>query len=174
MGVNTPTRTHQGKRISRRTFVGGAAAATAFTIIPRHVLGDAGFTSPNEKLNIAGIGVGGRGRSVLRDCCKENIVALCDVDDNYAARTFKEYPNARRYKDFRVMLEKQKDIDAVMIATPDHTHAVISMAAIKMGKHVYCEKPLTHTIHESRTGSFVRGHPADQRMGSGRRYRSGA
>lgn len=150
MSVNTPARTYQGKRISRRTFVGSAAAAAAFTIVPRHVLGGAGFTSPNEKLNIAGIGVGGRGRSVLRDCRKENIVALCDVDDNYAARTFKEYPNATKYKDFRVMLEKQKNIDAVMIATPDHTHAVISMTAIKMGKHVYCEKPLTHTVYESR------------------------
>jgi predicted dehydrogenase len=113
-------------------------------------LGGAGFTAANEKLSIAGIGVGGRGRSVLRDCRKENIVALCDVDEDYAARAFKAFPNAKRYTDYRVMLEKQKDIDAVMIATPDHTHAIISMAALKMGKHVYCEKPLTHTIYESR------------------------
>jgi len=119
-------------------------------IVPRHVLGGASYTAPSDKLNIAGIGVGGRGREVVRQCKSENIVALCDVDEKYAAKTFREFPNAKRYKDFRVMLEKQKDIDAVIVATPDHTHAVISMTAIKMGKHVYCEKPLTHTIYEAR------------------------
>jgi len=119
-------------------------------IVPRHVLGGAGYTAPSEKLNIAGIGVGGQGRGVVRHCKSENIVALCDVDEKYAAKAFREFPDAKRYKDFRVMLEKQKDIDAVIVATPDHMHAVISMTAIKMGKHVYCEKPLTHTIYEAR------------------------
>ena len=107
-------------------------------------------SSPNDKLNIAGIGIGGRGRSNLGDLDGENIVALCDVDEQYAAKTFAMYPKAKRYKDYRVMLEKQNDIDAVMVATPDHTHAIISMAAIKSGRHVYCEKPLTRTLFEAR------------------------
>ena len=107
-------------------------------VVPRRVLGGPGYTSPNEKLNIAGIGVGGRGREVVRQCKSENIVALCDVDEEYAAKAFREFPDAKRHKDFRVMLEKQKEIDAVIVATPDHTHAVISMTAMKMGKHVYC------------------------------------
>jgi predicted dehydrogenase len=80
----------------------------------------------------------------------QNIVALCDVDDTQAARTYEQYPNAKKYRDYRVMLDKKKDIDAVVVSTPDHMHAPISMAAIKLGKHVYCEKPLTHTIYEAR------------------------
>ncbi|MCX5771628.1 MAG: Gfo/Idh/MocA family oxidoreductase [Candidatus Hydrogenedentes bacterium] len=107
-------------------------------------------SSANDKLNIAGIGIGGRGKSNLEELDGENIVALCDVDEQYAAKVFAKYPKATRYKDYRVMLEKQKDIDAVMVATPDHTHAIISMAAIKAGKHVYCEKPLTRTLFEAR------------------------
>ena len=101
-------------------------------------------------MNIAGVGVGGMGAGNLKALESENIVALCDVDHAYAAGTFKRYPNAKTYTDYREMLDKQKDIEAVMIATPDHTHAVISMAAIKAGKHVYCQKPLTHDVHESR------------------------
>ncbi|MHC4068966.1 MAG: Gfo/Idh/MocA family protein [Planctomycetota bacterium] len=139
------------RRISRREFVGGAAAAAmAFTIVPRHVLGGAGNTPPSEKLNIAGVGVGGQGAVDLSQMESENIVALCDVDDNYAAETFNKYPNAKKYRDFRRMLEKQKDIDAVVVATPDHTHALVAMAAIESGKHVYVEKPLTYSIYESR------------------------
>ena len=126
------------------------ATAGLFSIVPRHVLGGPGHTPPSEKLNIAGIGIGGMGASNLRHCAGENIVALCDVDHTYAAKTFAAYPDAKRYEDYRHMLEKQKDIDAVVIATPDHTHAVISMAAMQLGKHVYCQKPLTHDIHESR------------------------
>lgn len=106
--------------------------------------------SPNEKLNIAAIGVGGKGASDVDSVATESIVALCDVDDAVAAGTFKKYPNARRYKDFRKMLETEKSIDAVMVATPDHTHAVASVMAMKMGKHVYCQKPLTHTVSEAR------------------------
>src|SRR5208283_2267420 len=109
-----------------------------------------GAKPPSEKLNIAGIGIGGRGADDLRELSGENIVALCDVDWGYAANTFKKYPQAKLYKDYRKMLEEQKDIDAVVVATPDHQHAIVSMAAIKMGKHVYCEKPLTHTVWESR------------------------
>jgi predicted dehydrogenase len=139
-------------KMTRRQFVRtvGAGAATAFMIVPGYVVGARGQTPPSEKLNIAGIGVGGMGGGNLRACSGENIVALCDVDERYAAGTFNAFPNAPRYTDYRVMLEKQKDIDAVVIATPDHTHAVITMAAIRAGKHVYCQKPLTHTIYEAR------------------------
>ncbi|KPK78143.1 MAG: hypothetical protein AMJ79_00750 [Phycisphaerae bacterium SM23_30] len=119
-------------------------------MVPRHVLGGPGHTPPSEKLNIAGIGVGGQGKSDLENLRSENIVALCDVDQEYAAKTFKAFPQAKVYNDFRIMLEEQKDIDAVVVATPDHTHAVIAMAAMKMGKHVYCQKPLTHKISEAR------------------------
>lgn len=137
---------------SRRQFMGGALAAAApFMIVPRHVLGGAGHTPPSEKLNIAGIGVGGQGAGDLNEVRTENIVALCDVDDERAAETFARFPNAKRYRDFREMLDKEeKNIDAVVVATPDHNHAVASMAAIKRGKHVYCEKPLTRTVFEAR------------------------
>ena len=145
------TTKQQDRNISRRDFVGGAVAAAApFTIVPRHVLGGAGQTAPNDKLNIAGIGVGGMGGRDIDCVSSENIVALCDVDEKHAANTFGRYPNAKKYRDFRKMLEEQKDIDAVVVATPDHLHAVVSMAAIKMGKHVYCEKPLTHSVYEAR------------------------
>lgn len=136
--------------ISRRTMLGTGLAAAAFTIVPRHVLGGAGNTPPSEKLNIAGVGIGGQGGSDLNDVAGENIVALCDVDWDYAAHTFQKYPKAKQYKDFRVMLEKEKGIDAVVVGTPDHIHAVVSMMAIKLGKHVYCEKPLTRTVFEAR------------------------
>ncbi|HUU16623.1 MAG TPA: Gfo/Idh/MocA family oxidoreductase [Sedimentisphaerales bacterium] len=136
--------------IDRRRFLAATATAAAVTIVPRQVLGGPGHTPPSEKLNIAGIGVGGMGNSNLRQLESENIVALCDVDHEYAAKTFKRYPKAKIYTDFRKMLDKQKDIDAVVIATPDHTHGVISMEAMRRGKHVYCQKPLTHDIYESR------------------------
>lgn len=139
------------RKISRRDFVGAAAVAAAFTIVPRHVLGGAGNTAPSDKLNIAGIGVGGRGAGDIGEVSSENIVALCDVDWRNAAGTFKKYPKAKQYRDFRKMLDKEnKNIDAVVVATPDHTHAVATMMAIKMGKHVYCEKPLAHDIFEVR------------------------
>lgn len=141
----------QKKSINRRQFLGSVAAgAAAFTIVPRHVLGGSGYTPPSEKLNIAGIGVGGRGRKDIEGISSENIVALCDVDEERAAETFKKYPQAKRYRDFRRMLEKEKNIDAVMVATPDHVHAAASMMAIKMGKGVYCEKPLTYSVYEAR------------------------
>jgi predicted dehydrogenase len=138
------------QHISRRGFLTATATTAAVTIVPSHVLGGPRNKPPSEKLNIAGIGVGGMGKSNLRQLESENIVALCDVDHNYAAGTFKRYPKAKVYTDYRKMLDKQKDIDAVVIATPDHTHAVISMEAIRRGKHVYCQKPLTHDVYESR------------------------
>ncbi|HPC18119.1 MAG TPA: Gfo/Idh/MocA family oxidoreductase [Candidatus Hydrogenedentes bacterium] len=131
-----------GATMAAGSFAAGSAAAT-----PRRKRRK---VSPNEKLNIAGIGIGGMGGVDLDNLKSENIVALCDVDDAYAAKVYERYPNAKRYRDFRVMLEKQKDIDAVTIATPDHLHAVISMAAIQLGKHVYCQKPLTHSVYEAR------------------------
>jgi predicted dehydrogenase len=137
--------------LSRRKFLKNsttaATAAFAFHIVPSRVLG---VDAPSNKLNIAGIGVGGMGGGNLRGCKDENIVALCDVDSEYAAHTFKRYPNAKVYEDYRVMFDKEKDIDAVIIATPDHTHAVITMEAMRRGKHVYCQKPLTHTVYEAR------------------------
>jgi predicted dehydrogenase len=114
------------------------------------VLGGPRHVAPSEKLNIAAIAAGGQGARDIDNLATENIVAICDVDLKMAAQTFKKYPKARKYADFRVMLEKQEDIDAVTIATPDHTHAVAAMMALKMGKHVYLQKPLTHSIHESR------------------------
>ncbi|MHC4228388.1 MAG: Gfo/Idh/MocA family protein, partial [Planctomycetota bacterium] len=136
--------------ISRRALISGSAVAAAFTIVPRYVLGGPGNTPPSEKLNIAGIGVGGQGSWDLDNVGSENIVALCDVDWARAADTFKRYPKAKRYRDFRVMLEKERQVDAVVVATPDHVHAVATMTAIKMGKHAYCEKPLTRTVYEAR------------------------
>jgi predicted dehydrogenase len=101
-------------------------------------------------MNIAGIGIGGMGAGNLAALGAENIVALCDVDPNYAAHTVKKYPDAKFYIDYREMLDKQKNIDGVVVATPDHTHAVISAAAMRAGKHVYCQKPLTHDVYEAR------------------------
>ncbi len=137
-------------KVSRRDFMGAAATAAALTIVPRHVLGGARRIPPSEKLNIAGVGIGGRGAGDLDECGSENIVALCDVDEAYAGRVLKKHPNATKWTDFRKMLDEQKDIDAVVIAVPDHLHAVIAMTAIKHGKHVYCEKPLAHCIWECR------------------------
>jgi predicted dehydrogenase len=187
---------HQnGSNITRRNFlsVTGAAAA-AFTIVPRKVLGGPGFTPPSDMVNVAGIGIGSRGGSDIQSICDPdvpierrrrsgsstrrrpsnqtgqqppqqqrrpeppereprkhaNIYALCDVDTDYAGRIFKGYPKAKVYQDFRKMLDNEKEIDAVVIGSPDHTHAVMATWAMKMGKHVYCEKPLCKTIYEAR------------------------
>ncbi|HOK27000.1 MAG TPA: Gfo/Idh/MocA family oxidoreductase [Bacteroidales bacterium] len=195
--------------LTRRTFLGrSAAAAAAFTIVPRHVLGGKGYTAPSDMVNVAGIGVGSQGGADIQQICtpdvpivrpqrnangtpltKEqiaerearmaqmkaqqgqrpqadspvqmgeagrreirlaNIYALCDVDSEYAAHVFKGYPKAKIYNDWRVMLEKEKSIDAVVIGTPDHNHAPIAAAFMKEKKHVYCEKPLAKTIYECR------------------------
>ena len=119
-------------------------------ILPRHVLGGKKYVAPSDKLNVAGIGVGGQGGGDISQMKEENIVGLCDVDWERAARTFKKFPDAERYRDFRIMLDTEKDIDAVVIGTPDHVHAAATMAALGLGKHVFCEKPLTHTIFEAR------------------------
>ena len=138
-------------KLTRRNFLSGTALSTAtFMILPGSVLGLRGATSPNEKLNVAGIGIGGQGASDLAQMESENIVALCDVDKNYAGHTFKRYPKAKQFTDYRVMLDEMKEIDGVVVGTPDHHHAFASMAAINHGKHVYCEKPLTHSVWEAR------------------------
>ena len=138
--------------MSRRKFIGNTAVATAgLTILPTFVMGSAGHRAPSDKLNIAAVGVGGVGATNIMNCATENIVALCDTDWSYAAGTFKNYPNARKYSDFRVMMDEMGDkIDAVIVATPDHTHAIVAAHAIQMGKHVYVQKPLTHSVYESR------------------------
>jgi len=137
---------------SRRKFVKGVAlAATGFTIVPRHVLGGVGFKAPSDTLNIAGIGVGGMGFANLKQLQSENIVALCDVDWKYAKGCFDFFPEAKKFWDWREMYDQMgSDIDAVLVATADHTHAIISAHAMTLGKHVYLQKPLTHSVYESR------------------------
>lgn len=139
---------------SRRSFIRNAGLVGAgIYIVPRHVLGR-GYVAPSDKLNIAGIGAGGKGFSDLTEFVKAgkaNIVAFADVDDKQAANAVKRFPKATVYHDYREMLEKEaKNIDAVSVSTPDHTHAVATMAAMQLGKHVYVQKPLTHSIYEAR------------------------
>src|SRR5436305_4660170 len=133
---------------SRREFLGASALLTAGLSLDAY--GAARRISESEKLNIGIIGAGGRGWDNLQGVKSENIVALCDVDDERAAQAYKAFPNAKRYKDFRKMLEMEKSLDAVTVSTPDHTHAVAAITAMRAGKHVYCEKPLAHSIAELR------------------------
>jgi predicted dehydrogenase len=186
----------ESKAIPRRKFLSQAGAVAALTIVPRHVLGR-GFVPPSDKLNIAGIGVGGMGRANLINLSSQNIVAFCDVDWGYAGKALdrldsdieklrariegppaeprpgqtaaefnlekaklqladmirlktEHVPKAKRYKDYRQMLEQQKDIEGVVVATPDHMHATIALAAMDAGKHVYVQKPLTWSVEEAR------------------------
>jgi len=156
--------------ISRREFLGNAGGALAFTFVPRHVLGGLGYTAPSEKVNVAGIGVGGQGGvdiERINNTGEVNIIALCDVDEKYAGGMFDAYPEAKRYRDYRKMLDEEKGIDGVVVGTPDHTHAIVSMTAIKTGKHVYCEKPLTHTVYEARKlAEAAREHKVATQMGN--------
>jgi predicted dehydrogenase len=163
------TNQHDGQ--SRRSFIKTSSlAASSFFIVPRHVLGK-GFIPPSDKLNIAGIGVGGKGKSDLASFAKSpnvNIVALCDVDDRQAVTSRTNFPNAKYYKDFREMLSKEhKGIDAVSISTPDNTHAVATLAAMQLGKHVYTQKPLTHDIYEARIlGQAAKKYKVITQMGN--------
>lgn len=139
--------------LTRRQFLSSAGTVAAgFMIVPRHVVAGGGAPPPSERLNIAGIGVGGQGAGDLEAVANNNhIVALCDVDSARSAVTYKRFSDAKPYRDFRKMFdEMEKSIDAVVVATPDHFHAVAAISAIKRGKHVYCEKPLAHSIHEVR------------------------
>ncbi|GHS91310.1 dehydrogenase [Bacteroidia bacterium] len=144
--------------ISRRSFLQkGGTAALGLTVIPSivpsSVLGKniSGVTAPSDKLNIAGIGVGGMGFANLKNLESQNIVGLCDVDWKYSDRVFKHFPNAKAYYDYRKMYDELgKSIDAVVVATADHTHAIVAADAMTMGKHAYVQKPLTHSVYESR------------------------
>ncbi len=140
---------------SRRKFLKtGAVAAAGFMIVPRHVLGGKGFTAPSDRLLIAGVGAGGKGESDIQNFYKSGkaeIAFLCDVDDRRAASSVKRFPNAKYYKDWREMYDKEsKNFDAVSVSTPDHNHAIIAYHAMQLGKHVYVQKPLTHDIYEAR------------------------
>ncbi len=188
--MSDTSRTDTSQSLPRRDFLRTSAlAAAGLTIVPRHVLGGQGYTAPSDLVNVAGVGIGGMGRSNMAALSSQNIVAMCDVDWGFVdqqygsipgqieniAKRLKESPNvtpeqragaeaqmaalkqlhekaakATRYTDFREMLEKQKDIDAVMVATPDHTHAVIALAAMSLGKHVYVQKPLAWSVAECR------------------------
>jgi len=152
--------------ITRRQFVKRTAVVAGALSFPfvarRNVLG------ANERLNIAGIGIGGKGASDVANVDNENIYALCDVDEANGAGTFRKYPQAKRFKDFRVMLEKEdKSIDAVTVSTPDHMHAPSAITAMKLGKHVYCQKPLTHTVYEARQmADIARQYKVATQMGN--------
>lgn len=136
------------RHLTRRQFLAtSAVVSTSVLVLPSRILG--GPDAPSNKLNLAVIGAGGRGRDDIDGVKSQNIAVLCDADWGRAAETFKEFPKAARYKDFRILFEKEKNIDAVVVATPDHIHAVATMAAIKHGKPVYCEKPLTRTVFEA-------------------------
>jgi predicted dehydrogenase len=127
------------------------AALAGISIVPRHVLGGPVNTPPSEKLNIAAIGMGTRGPQVVREMEHHNIVALCDVDAMYLRRASARYGNAKTYSDYREMLEQEgTNIDAVVVATPDHHHAIATLTSLKAGKHVYCEKPMAHNVTEVR------------------------
>jgi predicted dehydrogenase len=146
------------QRRTRRSFLKAGTGAAAFastlagiSIVPRRVLGGPRHVPPSEKVNIAAIGAGGQGYANLEKLADQNFVAFCDVDDERASVAYRRWPQVPRYRDFREMLDKEDArIDAVLVATPDHCHAVATLAAIRRGKHVYCEKPLTHSIAEVR------------------------
>ncbi len=150
--MKQPEKSEGKAKVSRRQFVATSAVATAgLTILPGGVISAKGRTAPSDKLNIAAIGIGGVGHSNIDNMKSQNIVALCDVDWAYSAGTFKDYPNAKQFKDYRKMFDTMSgEIDAVVVATPDHTHAISTLAAMSLGKHVYVQKPLTHTVYESR------------------------
>lgn len=139
---------------SRRSFIKKVAAGTSFFIVPRHVLGGAGYTAPSDQLNLAAIGAGGKGRSDIRNASvdgRERVAALCDVDfSGSASRSVEAFPDAKLYHDYRVMLDQETDIDAVTISTPDHVHGPAAAFAMERGIHVYVQKPLTHNIREAR------------------------
>src|ERR1041385_8836244 len=131
------------RQFIRTTALAAGAAAFAAPAFARKLNG-------GDKLNIAAVGCGGKGASDIAHCSGENIVALCDVDADTLAQRKKEHPDAKTYSDWRVMLEKEKALDAVLVSTPDHMHAMVAATALKLGKHVYCQKPLVQTVYEAR------------------------
>ncbi|GAB5521363.1 MAG: Gfo/Idh/MocA family oxidoreductase [Rhodothermales bacterium] len=145
---------HKPSVASRRTFLKQAALASSVLIVPRHVLGGVGYTAPSDQLNLAAIGSGGKGRSDIINASvngRERVGALCDVDfSGSATGAVEAFPNAKRYHDYRVMLDQEPDIDAVTISTPDHVHGPAAAFAMQRGIHVYVQKPITHNIREAR------------------------
>jgi predicted dehydrogenase len=154
--------------VNRRSAIAIGAAAATVTIIPRRVLGQADQLPPSERLNIAGVGCGGMGTGDLHNVAADNnIVALCDADQRAIDRNAQRYTQAKHYTDFRKMLDAEKGIDAVMVATPDHLHAPVSIMAMKLGKHVFCQKPLTHSVYEARRmGDIARESKVATQMGN--------
>ena len=142
------------KELKRRSFIKKSVAVSSLFIVPRNVLGGLGYTAPSDQLALAAIGAGGQGAGDITNATvggRERVVALCDVDfSGSASDTVKKFPKAKLYKSFKKMLDKQKDIDAVTIAIPDHNHAVAASYAMNRGVHVYVEKPLTHNVYEAR------------------------
>jgi predicted dehydrogenase len=142
-----PNRPMSRRRFLERTGAGLAALG----IVPAHVLGGPHGEAPSDKIDVACIGIGGRGRASVDACAGQNLVGLCDVDDRQGMDAYKAYPRAKKFKDFRKMLDElDRSIDAVTVGTPDHIHAVAALDAIRRGKHVYCEKPLAHSVGEVR------------------------
>jgi predicted dehydrogenase len=155
------------KRMHRRRFLKAGAAAAGAGYFLNYGLEARAQDSPNNRLNIAMIACGGRAGGNYEGVRNENIVALCDVDEGRAREMFNRHPDAPKYRDFRVMLEKQKNIDAVVVSTADHTHAHASIMAMRLGKHVYCEKPLTHSVWEARQmGMTAAKHKVATQMGN--------
>lgn len=150
--------------------------ATAAVVAFPHVMRGQGGVSPNSKLNLACVGVGGRGSSAVHGCQTENFVAFCDVDDARASKIYTEFPNVERFRDYRKMFDKLGNtIDAVTVSTPDHMHFPIAMAALSLGKHVFVEKPLTHTIAEARQlRALAREKKVATQMGNQGRASEGA
>src|SRR3954470_23315473 len=138
------------QNITRRQFLQTTALATAGSWLAGCQAPGPRKLSANEKLNLGVIGTSNRARSNIAGVEQENIVALCDIDVNLLAAAKEKFPGAKAYNDFRKLLG-QNDIDAVVVSTADHTHAVATAAALRLGKHVYCEKPLSHTVYEART-----------------------
>ena len=139
---------------SRRNFIKKSLVASSIFIVPRNVLGGKGYIAPSDQLNLAAIGSGGKGASDIRLASvkgREKVVALCDVDFSGSAKSsVKRFPKAKKYADYRIMLDKEKNIDAVTISTPDHVHAPAGVFAMERGKHVYILKPMAHNIRETR------------------------
>ncbi|MEQ8955316.1 MAG: Gfo/Idh/MocA family oxidoreductase [Gammaproteobacteria bacterium] len=159
--------------LSRRRFIKSAGTASAFMIVPRAVLGGENYVAPSDRLNIAAVGAGGKGRSDIQSVAHENIYAICEIDDNRLADTLQQEfalpfrDRVRTYRDYREMLDREPEIDAVLISTPDHMHAPIAMHAMNLGKHVYMQKPLCHTVAECRVlASAARRNNVVTQMGN--------
>ena len=157
------------KKDARRSFIKKTTiAGLGISIVPSHVIAGLGYRAPSDKLNIVGVGVGGKGYPNLRAMNTENIIGLCDIDWNYSRPCFKAFPKAKKYYDWRIMFDALgNSMDAVVVATADHTHAAIAATAIKMNKHVYCQKPLTHSVYESRLlTQLAEQYPVATQMGN--------